>query len=204
MEAGSRVPLLFVETSRMPDVRLPQLFLQFLRLGATAYGGPAMMAYLRQQCVERYHWLTEQEFKEGMAFCHLIPGATMMQMAAYVGYRLRGPVGALMTGVAFILPAFLLMVGLSAAYFASGEITLVKALFRGLAAVVVAIILNACVSLRKTTVQDWRAAILAGLAFAALAFQVNLLLVLLGAALLAMAILRQPPTPAPAKPEASR
>jgi chromate transporter len=162
------------------------------------------MAYLRQQSVERHRWLTEQEFKEGMAFSHLIPGATMMQMAAYVGYRMRGAAGALVAAVAFVLPAFLLMVGLSAAYFAFGEITLVKALFRGLAAVVVAIIFNACVSLRRTTVQDWRGAILAGLAFAALAFQVNLLLVLLGAALLALAILRQPPTPATGKQETSR
>lgn len=182
----------------------PEIFSAFLRLGASAYGGPAMMAYLRQQCVGRHRWLSEEEFKEGMALCHIVPGATMMQMATYVGFRIGGMSGALAAAAAFVLPAFLLMVGLSAAYFAFGEIALVKALFRGLAAVVVAIILNACVSLRKTTVQDWREAILAGLAFAALLLQVNLLLVLLGSALLAMAILRHPPSPATGRPEASR
>ena len=99
----------------MERLSLRKLFGAFLRLGATAYGGPAMMAYLRQQCVGRYQWLTEQEFKEGMALCQIIPGATMMQMATYVGYRLRGMPGAFAAAVAFVLPAFVLMVVLFAA-----------------------------------------------------------------------------------------
>ena len=60
------------------EPRLQTLFVAFFRLGATAYGGPAMMAYLRQECVGKRQWLTEQDFKEGMALCHTIPGATMM------------------------------------------------------------------------------------------------------------------------------
>ena len=78
----------------MNPVSLRTLLGAFVRLGATAYGGPAMMATLRQECVGRRHWLTEQDFKEGMALCQLIPGATMMQMATYIGYRLRGVSGA--------------------------------------------------------------------------------------------------------------
>jgi chromate transporter len=162
-----------------------------------------MMAYLRQQCVGRYRWLTEQEFKEGMALCQLLPGATMMQMATYVGYRMRGAPGALVAAVGFILPGFLLMVGLSATYFAFGEVAAIKALFRGLGAVVVAIILHAAVSLRKTTVQDWRAAILAGLALGALLLQVNLVAVLGGSALAGL-VLWWTDRPAEAGPGASR
>ena len=182
----------------MTDISLRKLFLAFLRLGATAYGGPAMMAYLRQECVGKRQWLTEAEFKEGMALCQVIPGATMMQMATYMGYRLRRLPGALVAALGFVLPAFLLMTGLSAAYFAFGELALVKALFRGLAAIVVAIILNACVSLARTTAQDWRGAGIVALAFVALALRVNLLLVLLGAALLALAVFRGARGPAPA------
>lgn len=182
----------------LADISLRRLFLAFLRLGASAYGGPAMMAYLRQECVGKRHWLTEAEFKEGMALCQVIPGATMMQMATYMGYRLRRLPGALVAAVGFTLPAFLLMTGLSAAYFAFGELALVKALFRGLAAIVVAIILNACVSLSRPTIHGWRGALLAALAFAALAFRVNLLAVLFGAALLALALYRDEPTPLPA------
>jgi chromate transporter len=179
----------------MEQIPLRRLFGAFLRMGATAYGGPAIMAHLRQQCVGRHQWLSEQDFKEGMALCQIIPGATMVQMSAYVGYRLRGMPGALAAAVAFVLPAFLLMVGLSVAYFASGDLALVKALFRGLGAIVVAIILNACVSLSRTTLSGWQGPLLAALAFGALLLQVNLPLVLLGAALLALLLFRGSPMP---------
>jgi chromate transporter len=179
----------------MPDISFRKLFFVFLRLGATAYGGPAMMAHLRADLVGKRGWLSEQEFKEGMALCHVIPGATMVQMCAYAGYRLHGMPGALSAALGFVLPAFLLMVGLSAAYFAFGELALVKALFRGLAAVVVAIILNACVGLTRTAVHGWQGLLLVALAFAALALGVNLVLVLLGAALLALALFRKESAP---------
>ena len=170
----------------MGDVGLSSIFATFLRLGATAYGGPAMMAPLRALCVGKRQWLTEQEFKEGMALCQVIPGATMVQMVAYVGYRLRHLPGALVAAVGFILPAFLLMTGLSAAYFEFGDLPLVRALFRGLGAIVVAIALNATLALTRTAIQGWQGLLLAALAFAALALRVNLVLVLLGAALLAL------------------
>jgi chromate transporter len=172
----------------MGNVGLSSIFTTFLRLGATAYGGPAMMAPLRALCVGKRQWLTEQEFKEGMALCQVIPGATMVQMAAYVGYRLRRLPGALMAAVGFILPAFLLMAGLSAAYFQFGDLPLVRALFRGLAAIVVAIVLNASLTLGRTTIHGWQGVLLAALAFGALAFRVSLVLVLLGAALLALVL----------------
>lgn len=185
----------------MEHIALGRVFGAFLRLGATAYGGPAIMAHLRQVCVGRHQWLSEQEFKEGMALCHIIPGATMVQMSAYVGYRLRGMPGALTAAVAFVLPAFLLMVGLSAAYFTFGELPLVKALFRGLGAIVVAIVLNACVSLGRITLSGWQGPILAVLAFGALLLQVNLPLVLLGSGLLALLLFPSSPMPGQGKQE---
>lgn len=183
----------------MEGIVLRTLFVVFLRLGATAYGGPAMMASLHQECVGRRQWLTEQEFKDGMALCHLIPGATMMQMSAYTGYRLRGLVGATVAAIGFTLPAFLLMAGLSAAYFAFGDLTLVRSVFAGLGAIVVAIILNACVTLGRTVVHGWQGGVIAALAFGALALRLNLLLVLLGAALLALLLFRGNPGSAAAE-----
>ncbi len=179
----------------MPDISLRKLFLAFIRLGAIAYGGPAIMAYLKSDLVGKRGWLSEQEFKEGMALCQVIPGATMVQMCAYTGYHLRGIGGALAAALGFILPAFLLMVGLSAAYFSFGELGLIKALFRGLAAVVVGIIVNACVGLTRTAVHGWQGLLLAALAFAALALGVNLVLVLAGAALLALGLFQKEPVP---------
>ena len=183
----------------MPEISLPRLFLTFLRLGATAYGGPAMMAYVRQECVGKRKWLSDEEFKEGMALCQVIPGATVMQMSTYVGYRLRGLPGAVAAGVAFVLPAFLFMAILSAAYFSYGNLPTVRALFTGLAAIVVAIILNACVSMSRTALHGWRGVLLAALAFGALALRINLVLVLVGAALLALGLFRGEPGTAPAQ-----
>jgi chromate transporter len=188
----------------MSDLSVSKLFMAFLRLGATAYGGPAMMAYLKSDLVGKRGWLSEQEFKEGMALCQVIPGATMVQMCTYTGYRLRGTRGALAAALGFVLPAFLLMTGLSAGYFTFGELALVKALFRGLGAIVVAIVLNACVSLTRTAVHGWQGLLLAALAFVALALGVNLVLVLAGAALLALVLFRGEQMPSPAGKEGAR
>ena len=174
----------------MPDFSLGKLFLAFLRLGATAYGGPAMMAYLKGDLVGKRHWLSEQEFKEGMALCQVIPGATMVQMCTYTGYRLRGIPGALLAAVGFVLPAFVAMTVLTALYFRAGSLPIVQALFRGLGALVVAIVLNACLTLGRTTLQGWQGVLLAALALGAMLLKVNFLIVLVGAALLAIPLYR--------------
>ncbi len=174
----------------MPDISLRRVFLAFLRLGATAYGGPAMMAYLKSDLVGKRRWLSEQEFKEGMALCQVIPGATMGQMCTYTGDRLRGIQGPLAAALAFVLPAFLAMTLLSALYFHTGSIPVIRALFRGLGAVVVAIVLNACLTLGRTTLQGWRGILLASLALLAMLLKVNFLVILLGAAVLAIPLYR--------------
>lgn len=174
----------------MPDISLGRLFLAFLRLGATAYGGPAMMANLRADLVGRRRWLSEQEFREGMALCQVIPGATMVQMCTYTGHRLRGIWGALLAAVGFVLPAFLTMTVLTSLYFRAGSLPVVQALFRGLGALVVAIVLNACLSLGRTTLQGWQGALLAALALVAMVLRVNFLIVLVGTAALAIPLYR--------------
>jgi chromate transporter len=188
----------------MPDTSLSRLFLAFLRLGATAYGGPAMMAHLKGDLVGKRRWLSDQDFKEGMALCQVIPGATMVQMCTYTGYRLRGIRGALMAAVGFVLPAFLTMTVLTAIYFHAGSLPVVRALFRGLGAVVVAIVLNACLTLGRTTLQGWQGILLAALALLAMLLKVNFLVVLLGAAVLAIPLYRLARAGATTAPEAKR
>jgi chromate transporter len=73
---------------------LPRLFFSFLRLGLTAFGGPAMVAYIRKMVVEKNGWMKGEEFKDGVALCQVIPGATAMQTTAWVGLKLRGVPGA--------------------------------------------------------------------------------------------------------------
>lgn len=186
----------------MPDISLGQLFLAFLRLGATAYGGPAMMAHLKADLVGRRRWLSDQEFKEGMALCQVIPGATMVQMCTYTGYRLRSIRGALTAAVGFVLPAFLTMTVLTALYFRAGSLPVVQALFRGLGALVVAIVLNACLTLGRTTLQGWQGILLAALALVAMVLKVNFLIVLVGTATLAIPLFRYASTGGPPGPGA--
>ena len=88
---------------------IAELFISFLRLGLTAFGGPSMVAYIRTMAVEKKGWLDAETFSNGVALCQTIPGATAMQTAAYVGLKTCGVIGAGASFIGFGLPAFLLM-----------------------------------------------------------------------------------------------
>ena len=126
-----------------PGPSAAAIFGSFLRLGITAFGGPAMIAHIKEMSVKRHQWLTEESFKDGVVICQSVPGATAMQMAAYVGLRARGVRGAIASYVGFGLPAFLLMLALAVFYSGSRELPLVVSLFQGLQVMVVAIVANA-------------------------------------------------------------
>ena len=145
---------------------LPQIFWAFLRLGLTAFGGPAMIPYIGEMAVTKRQWLTRPSFKEGVAVAQTIPGATAMQTAAYVGLRIRGISGAAAAYIGFGLPAFLLMVVLSAAYRATHALPVSLSVFLGLQVIVVAIVAKAAFTFGRTTVKGWEDA-LVGLAAAA-------------------------------------
>jgi chromate transporter len=145
---------------------VPRLFWEFLRLGITAFGGPAMVAYIGEMAVAKKHWLTRPSFKEGVAIAQTIPGATAMQAAAYVGLRARGVAGAAAAYIGFGLPAFTLMLALSIAYAATNKSPIGLAVFLGLQVIVVAIVARATVSFGRTTVRGWEDAAV-GLAAAA-------------------------------------
>jgi chromate transporter len=162
------------------------LFKRFLKLGATAYGGPAIAQQMKKMIVKDLGWLKEPEFMQGVALCQLIPGATFVQMSAYIGYRLKGIGGALACMAGFVLPAFALMLILSAIYFRFGDLWLVQSLFKGLAPIIVAIVLDAFINFGKPLVKDWKAIIIVGLAFAGFVFHMNIALVFVIAGALAL------------------
>lgn len=162
-----------------------------------------MTARLKDELVGRRAWVTEEDFREGLALCQMIPGATMVQLCTFVGYRVRGPGGALLAALAFILPAFTVMTALSAAYVHWGSLSIVTALFRGLGAVVVAIVFNACLRLWRSSVTGWQGALIAILALVAMLLGANLMLILAGAAGLAIPLYRRwrrAPSPEPGQP----
>jgi len=156
----------------------------FLHLGVTAYGGLAMVEPIRQRVVKEKGWLNQKEFLDGLALCQMVPGATVVQLATYVGYRLRRTPGALAAATGFILPAFVLMLGLSALYFTYGNIAWVKSISRGLGVVVIALLLQAVWHLGRNVRKHWFDVGIALLALLALWFQANYILVFVAAGLL--------------------
>ena len=160
----------------------------FLLLGATAYGGLAMVEPIRRRIVQEKGWLSQKEFLDGLALCQLLPGATVVQLATYVGYHLRHTKGALAAAAAFILPAFVLMIGLSFLYFRYGDLTWVKAVSQGLGAVVIALLLQALWRFQEIIRRHWLDLGIAVLTLGALWTGIHYLLVFMGAGLLRLAL----------------
>ena len=115
-----------------------------------------MVAYIKEMAVNSHKWLDEDKFKDGVALCQTMPGATAMQTAAYVGLRARGVVGALSSFIGFGLPAFMLMLILSSLYARYHALPKVVSLFNGLQVVVVAIVANATYSIGRSTFKNYR------------------------------------------------
>jgi len=167
---------------------LTDLFLSFLKLGATAFGGPAMVPYIGKMAVDQKKWLDEGTFRDGVALCQTIPGATAMQTSAYVGFRARGVAGAAASFIGFALPAFLLMVGLSAFYARSYSLPPVVSVFNGLQTVIVAIVANATVSFGKTSLKGFRDVIIAMIAAGMFGLAVSPILIIILATLLGLVL----------------
>lgn len=134
------------EFKRMQAKETPSYFSMFsffFWIGLTAFGGLAMTAHVRKKIVDRKHWLDENTFDSGLALCQVIPGAIIMQLAAYIGLKLRGIPGAIVCFIGFGLPAFLVMLILSVIYKHSKNIEGVELILSGLRVVIVAIVANA-------------------------------------------------------------
>jgi chromate transporter len=160
----------------------------FLHLGLTAFGGLAMIEPMRKMTVDRQGWLPQKDFLDGLALCQMLPGATVVQLGTYIGYRLRRVAGALIAAASFILPAFLMMLVLSFLYFKYTNISWVKDVSRGMNAVVIALLLQALWRLSQTVRKHWLDAVIACLAFWAFLLRINFLVVFLTAAILRMAL----------------
>jgi chromate transporter len=172
---------------------LSHLFISFLRLGATAFGGPAMVAYIRKMAVEKERWLDDQSARDGIALCQTIPGATAMQMSAYVGFRARGVAGAGMSFIGFGLPAFLFMMILSGLYARTHTLPAAVSAFNGLQAIVVALVANATLSFGRASIKNWKNVINALVAAGLFGLKVGPILVIIIAAFLGMILYNKQP-----------
>ncbi|MGB3308773.1 MAG: chromate efflux transporter [Nodosilinea sp.] len=181
--------------------RLKELALLFLKLGAIGFGGPqAHIAMIHNEAVVRRGWMKEDQFLEGVAICEMLPGPASTQTGIYTGYLRAGQLGAVVAGVCFILPAFLIVLALSWAYFRFQGVPQIEHLFLGISPVVIAIIFGFCWKLSKKAIKDWQGiAIALTVLLLSLLFRVNILLLFLLAGLAGLVIYR-PPSPPPAGP----
>jgi chromate transporter len=162
---------------------LIQLFLSFLRLGISSFGGPSMVVYIRKYTVQKKNWIEGNTFDNGVALSQMIPGATAIQSAAYVGLKTRGIIGAAVCFISFALPAFILMILFAALYSYTSNIPAVVSVFGGLQAIIVAIVANATFSFGKNTLKDWRSYAITISATVLFAFKIHPIFVILFAAL---------------------
>ncbi len=121
---------------------LRQLTGYFFRLGYSGFGGPvALVGYMHRDLVEQKKWISEEDYKEGLALAQLAPGPLAAQLGIYIGFVHYRVLGATLAGLAFIIPSFLMVVGLGIAYKMYGGLPWMQAIFYGVGAAVIGIIL---------------------------------------------------------------
>jgi chromate transporter len=134
----------------------------FGRIGLLSFGGPAaQIALMHRVLVDEHRWLDERRFLSALSFCMLLPGPEAMQLATYSGWRLHGVRGGLAAGLLFVLPGALLVLALSILYGAYGSTPAVAAVFVGVKAAVLAIVLQALLRVANRAIKgrlDWAAA----------------------------------------------
>jgi chromate transporter len=131
---------------------LAQIALYFLKLGSIGFGGPvALVGYMYRDLVEHRHWISDEDYREGLTLAQLMPGPLAAQLAMYLGYVHYRILGATVAGTAFVLPSFLMVVVIGWAYTRYGGLPWIQAAFYGVGAAVIAII---AISAYKLTTEN--------------------------------------------------
>jgi chromate transporter len=141
------------------------------RIGVLSFGGPtAQIALMHRVIVDEKKWLTEQQFLNALGFCMMLPGPEAMQLATYCGWRLHGLKGGLAAGLLFVLPGALVVLALAMIYVAFGKVPSVEALFLGIKAAVLVIVVEALLRIAKRALNSTDHWVLAGFSFVAIFF----------------------------------
>jgi chromate transporter len=145
------------EAMLAPSYSLRELVAYFVRLGTWGFGGPvALVGYMHRDLVERRGWITDADYREGLALAQLAPGPLAAQLAIYLGYVHYRVLGATLVGIAFVLPSFLMVVALGWSYVLYGGLSWMQAVFYGVGASVIGIIAYSAYKLTKKTIgKDW-------------------------------------------------
>jgi chromate transporter len=164
------------------SISLCQLFRIYLTIGLTGFG-PALAVETKKHLVKKLHWISEEDFINGLALAQLLPGATWVSLTVYVGYKIRGIAGALTCFFAFLLPPFGIMLLLSYTYFTYGAVPDINILFKGMAVVVAGLIAHAVVEIGTSAITDGKGIVIALSSFGIMLHRTNIFALLFFAAL---------------------
>ncbi len=176
--------------------RFKEAFLFWLKLGFISFGGPAgQIAIMHDYLVDQKKWISNSRFLHALNYCMLLPGPEAQQLAIYIGWLLHGVGGGLVAGVLFVLPSVFILLGLSMIYVTFGTIPWVYAMFYGLKAAVVAIVILALIKIGKKSLQGPLHYAVAALSFIGIYFlNVPFPYIILGAIALALLMLKFAPS----------
>ncbi|TAF44120.1 MAG: chromate transporter [Sphingobacteriales bacterium] len=136
-----------------PIYTLQQLIFYFLKLGSTGFGGPvALVSYIHKDLVEKRKWISDEEYKQGLALAQLAPGPLAAQLGIYIGFVHYRILGATLVGLAFVIPSFIMVVLLGMAYKLYGGLPWMQAVFYGVGAAVIGIIANSSYKLTTKSI----------------------------------------------------
>ncbi len=150
---------------------LQEAFLVWAKIGILSFGGPAaQIAMMYKEVVDNKKWLTEKQFLNALSFCMLLPGPEAMQLATYAGWRINGTIGGLIAGLLFVIPGAIVILALATIYAFFGTVPIVEALFLGVKATVVVIVIEALLRVSKKALNRTDHWVIAGLAFVGIFF----------------------------------
>lgn len=181
---------------------LADLTRTFARIGGLSFGGPAaQIALMHRVVLDEKKWVDEADYLRALSFCMLLPGPEAMQLATWIGWRLHGVKGGLIAGGLFVLPGAVIVLVLSLIYAAFGQVPLVAALFTGVQAAVIAIVIEALVKLSRRALKSREAMGIAVAAFVGLfALQLPFPVLILAAGLWGFFRVAPTPTRTPTAP----
>ena len=165
-----------------------KLFLTFFRIGCVGFGGlGSVLAIIERDLVTKRQELTADDVTEALTYTKLLPGSTVVQVVSYLGYKLGGWTGSAASTIAFVLPAFVMMLILAVAYGSIATLPNVQGGLRGLSAAVIGVLVVTCYRLGRKTIKDWLGVILAVIAFvAAVVFHAPLAFIVVGAGIIGL------------------
>lgn len=178
-----------------PSITFTDLLRAFTRIGLLSFGGPAgQIALMHRELVEERKWVAEEDFLHALNFCHLLPGPEAQQLATWIGWRLHGWRGGLAAGLLFVIPGALIILALSVLYAIAANLAWVGALFLGVKAAVLAIVVQALLRIAGRALDTGLKRALAVAAFVGLfLFDLPFPLIVLGSGVIGMAVAAKRP-----------